>query len=162
MRHGESTGNVAAAAAHLAQSEVIDVAQRDADVPLSPGGVDQARALGQALRDLWPENDPPGVWSSPYVRAAQTAQLALEESGRVANFYVDERLRDRELGVLDLLTFQGVAARFPYEAERRRWLGSSTTARRRRIVGRPHPARAHVADGSRPARGRQARPHRLP
>jgi broad specificity phosphatase PhoE len=36
---------------------------------------------------------------------------------------VDERLRDRELGVLDLLTMQGVKARFPQEAERRRWLG---------------------------------------
>ncbi len=29
---------------------------------------------------------------------------------------VDERLRDRELGVLDLLTMQGVKARFPQEA----------------------------------------------
>jgi broad specificity phosphatase PhoE len=36
---------------------------------------------------------------------------------------VDERLRDRELGVLDLLTSHGMEARFPEEAQRRRWLG---------------------------------------
>jgi broad specificity phosphatase PhoE len=36
---------------------------------------------------------------------------------------LDERLRDRELGILDRLTTRGVAARFPEEAERRRWLG---------------------------------------
>jgi broad specificity phosphatase PhoE len=36
---------------------------------------------------------------------------------------LDERLRDRELGVLDLLTWKGVVNRFPGEAERRRWLG---------------------------------------
>ena len=35
----------------------------------------------------------------------------------------DERLRDRELGVLDLLTRLGVANRFPFEAQRRQWLG---------------------------------------
>jgi broad specificity phosphatase PhoE len=35
----------------------------------------------------------------------------------------DERLRERELGVLDLLTHRGVAARFPLEAERRQRLG---------------------------------------
>ena len=36
---------------------------------------------------------------------------------------VDERLRDRELGVLDLLTSHGVEARYPEEALRKRWLG---------------------------------------
>ncbi len=36
---------------------------------------------------------------------------------------MDERLRDRELGVLDRLTFAGVKARHPDEAERRQWLG---------------------------------------
>jgi broad specificity phosphatase PhoE len=36
---------------------------------------------------------------------------------------VDERLRDRELGVLDLLTGRGVDVRLPSEAARRRRLG---------------------------------------
>ena len=36
---------------------------------------------------------------------------------------LDERLRDRELGVLDRLTRRGVEARHPEEAELRRRLG---------------------------------------
>jgi broad specificity phosphatase PhoE len=36
---------------------------------------------------------------------------------------IDERLRDRELGVLDKLTGMGVEARYPAEAARRRWVG---------------------------------------
>ncbi|HEY2675071.1 MAG TPA: histidine phosphatase family protein [Rugosimonospora sp.] len=36
---------------------------------------------------------------------------------------VDDRLRDREQGVLDLLTRRGLAARLPEEAERKRRLG---------------------------------------
>ncbi len=63
------------------------------------------------------------MWSSPYVRALETARLALEGTGLDLPIRVDERLRDRELGVLDLLTMQGVKARFPQEPERRRWLG---------------------------------------
>ncbi len=35
----------------------------------------------------------------------------------------DERLRDRELGILDRLTRLGVKTRYPDEAERRLWLG---------------------------------------
>jgi broad specificity phosphatase PhoE len=37
--------------------------------------------------------------------------------------HVDERLRDRELGILDRLTSRGVVARYPEEARRRRYLG---------------------------------------
>ena len=37
--------------------------------------------------------------------------------------HTDERLRDRELGILDRLTKLGVEKRYPEEAERRRWLG---------------------------------------
>jgi len=36
---------------------------------------------------------------------------------------VDERLRDRELGVLDRLTARGVQTRYTGEADRRRYLG---------------------------------------
>ena len=35
----------------------------------------------------------------------------------------DERLRDRDLGVLDLLTRTGIDQRMPAEAARRQWLG---------------------------------------
>jgi len=123
VRHGESAGNVAAAAAAAANAEVIDIDQRDADVSLSPVGVDQAKALGAVVADWAAEGGPVSVWSSPYVRAEQTGRIALDAAGLDLPILIDERLRDRELGVLDLLTTTGVGARFPDEAERRRWLG---------------------------------------
>ncbi|WP_158863094.1 histidine phosphatase family protein [Leifsonia sp. AG29] len=118
IRHGESTANVAAQAAEASGAEVVRVEARDADVPLSPLGERQATALGDRLRPSLP----PGalIYSSPYLRARETAQLAL---GADVPLLLDERLRDRELGVLDRLTSVGVARRFPEEAERKRWVG---------------------------------------
>ena len=46
VRHGESAGNVARDAADAAGLPMIDIAQRDVDVPLSPLGLRQAEALG--------------------------------------------------------------------------------------------------------------------
>jgi broad specificity phosphatase PhoE len=123
VRHGESMGNVAAAQAHEDDAEVIEVGQRDADVPLSEVGTKQATALGAGLQALLADGRPTLVWSSPYVRARQTAEIALAAAGDPLPIMIDERLRDRELGVLDLLTTKGVLARYPLEAERRRWLG---------------------------------------
>ena len=123
VRHGESRGNVAAAAAHAADAEVIEIDRRDADVELSEVGEEQARALGGGLRDLLADDRPTVVWSSPYVRARQTAAIALQAADAGRPVLVDERLRDRELGVLDLLTTKGIARRYPEEAERRAWLG---------------------------------------
>jgi broad specificity phosphatase PhoE len=122
IRHGESAGNAAAAEANAAGAEVISVDRRDADVSLSPLGLQQARALGTALRPLVIGEPRTIVWSSPYARARETATAALGEELAGA-ILLDERLRDRELGVLDLLTTRGVRSRFPLEAERRRWLG---------------------------------------
>lgn len=119
-RHGESDANRAADRAEHAGLEVIDVGHRDPDVPLSPIGAEQARALGQWLaRNPLPDT----VWSSPYLRAVDTARIAMETAGRTPRITLDERLRDRELGVLDALTSRGVEARYPDEARRRRWIG---------------------------------------
>lgn len=52
IRHGESAGNAAAAAANAAGAEVITVDRRDADVPLSADGVEQAQALQSAVTPL--------------------------------------------------------------------------------------------------------------
>lgn len=116
-RHGESEANIAADRAESMGAEVIEVTHRDADVRLSAVGAEQARALGGWLaRNPAPDT----VWSSPYLRAVQTAQIAL---GRTDGITLDERLRDRELGILDALTSRGVEARYPVEAARRRWVG---------------------------------------
>lgn len=124
VRHGESVANVAAARAEAAGDDVIDVEFRDADVPLSPLGTDQSRALGQELADRGIEDVAVALWVSPYLRAQQTIAIALEAAGLAEpEKRVDERLRDRELGVLDLLTLQGVRNRYPDEERRRQWLG---------------------------------------
>jgi broad specificity phosphatase PhoE len=124
IRHGESTGNVAREEAEAAGREVIDISERDADVPLSGRGEDQARAVGRWLAELDPALRPDVVVVSPYRRTSDTARLALAEAPEVDPvFVVDERLRDRELGVLDLLTAGGVAARHPDELVRKQRLG---------------------------------------
>ncbi|WP_165689046.1 histidine phosphatase family protein, partial [Mycobacteroides abscessus] len=67
---------------------------------------------------------PVALWVSPYLRAQQTIALALAAGGLAEPpKRVDERLRDRELGVLDRLTRTGVRNRFPEEEARRQWLG---------------------------------------
>lgn len=118
IRHGESAGNVAATEAQRSGAEVIDIGLRDPDVPLSDAGALQGEALGRWLAGLPGAERPDAVWCSPYLRARQTAELAGAPELRV-----DERFRDRELGILDLLTSAGVEARFPDEARRRNWLG---------------------------------------
>jgi broad specificity phosphatase PhoE len=123
IRHGESQGNVAAAEAHSAGAQQIDVPARDADVDLSELGRRQAQAVGVALRSMALETRPQALVVSPYLRARETARIACAAAELDLPTRVDERLRDRELGVLDRLTFAGVEARFPEEAERRRWQG---------------------------------------
>lgn len=123
VRHGESLGNVAAERAHTERLDQIEIDARDADVELSALGAEQARSLGRALGALAADARPDVVWSSSYVRARQTARLALQAAGLDLPVRVDERLRDRELGVLDRLTWQGVLARHPEEAELRDRLG---------------------------------------
>src|SRR4051812_26975172 len=121
VRHGQSTGNVQAQIAERGGLEVIDIAERDADVPLSELGRAQATAVNAWLRALPEDERPDFAVVSPYLRTRQTAELALAGTG--IDGVLDERLRDRELGVLDLLTARGVRSRLPDEAARRRRLG---------------------------------------
>ena len=121
IRHGESTGNVAAESAESAGHEVVDILERDADVRLSDRGERQGRALGRWFASLPDEQRPDLVVCSPYRRAIDTARLTL--GAHAPRTRVDERLRDRELGVLDLLTGRGVAQRYPEERARERRLG---------------------------------------
>ena len=121
VRHGQSTGNVTAEEAETGGLEAIDIPERDADVPLSGTGREQAEAVGRWLAGLPGDERPELAVVSPYLRTRQTAELALAGTGIAS--VVDERLRDRELGILDLLTGRGVEARLPGEAARRRRLG---------------------------------------
>lgn len=126
VRHGESAGNVASEAAFLAGHTHVDIAARDADVPLSERGVEQSRALGRWFAQLDGSRRPEIVLSSPYLRARRTAQLIREAGGlapRASKAVVDERLREREFGILDRLTKAGVQQLHPQQAEFRAKLG---------------------------------------
>jgi broad specificity phosphatase PhoE len=126
VRHGESAGNVARNAAQARGLAMIDIAHRDADVPLSPLGERQSAALGHWFGAAPEAERPNVVLTSPYLRARQTAAL-LRAAGDLSldpsEFIVDERLREKEFGILDRLTTAGILARFPEQAESRRLLG---------------------------------------
>lgn len=123
LRHGQSEGNVAAETAQRDELERIDVPARDPDVDLSQTGREQAAAVGRWLQDLDNDDAPQVLWTSPYRRARETAEVALEVAGLRIGQRVDERLRDRDMGITDKLTAAGIRAAYPEEAERRDWLG---------------------------------------
>src|SRR5688500_3716903 len=105
IRHAESAGNVANDAAIAAGLPSLDLADRDMDVDLSPLGNEQATSLGSWFKGM--EEPPDAVWCSPYVRAVATARLALDAAGLDVPVRYDERLREREFGILDRLTKVG-------------------------------------------------------
>jgi broad specificity phosphatase PhoE len=121
VRHGQSSGNVARDAADAAGLSVIDIAERDVDVPLSPLGEQQASALGRWFAAMPADARPTVVLTSPYVRARQTAALITEAGGLHPDACTefDERLREKEFGILDRLTHAGIVERFPDQAEAR-------------------------------------------
>jgi broad specificity phosphatase PhoE len=126
VRHGESAGNVARDAAHVAGLGRIDIVERDVDIPLSPLGEEQADALGRWFASLPEDQRPEVVLASPYLRARRTATRieavgGLAPGGKV--HCIDERLREREFGILDRLTTVGIRELHPEQAEFRRMLG---------------------------------------
>lgn len=126
VRHGQSAGNVARDEAHAAKAPRIALAARDADIPLSALGEEQSRALGHWLAGQPEDGRPDVVLVSPYLRARQTSALIREMGGLAAAALpdsVDERLREKEFGILDGLTRLGIAAEQPEQAEFRRLLG---------------------------------------
>jgi len=66
VRHGQSAGNVARDAADAAGLPEIDIAVRDADVPLSRLGEEQSLALGRWFGAMATDERPNVVLISPY------------------------------------------------------------------------------------------------
>jgi probable phosphoglycerate mutase len=126
VRHGESAGNVARNAALAAGVGRIEIAERDVDVPLSPLGERQSKAVGHWFSRKPAHERPEIVLTSPYRRARRTAELIQEACGLAVDapdFVVDERLREKEFGILDRLTSSGIREFHPEQAEFRRILG---------------------------------------
>jgi len=126
VRHGQSAGNVARDAAEAAGLHTIDIADRDIDVPLSVLGHEQSRALGHWFGDLPPARRPEVVLCSPYVRARETTRLLMEAAGldpKTVRVRIDERLREKEFGILDRLTVHGIRDKYPELSAQRSHVG---------------------------------------
>ena len=125
VRHGQSAGNVARDAAEAAAGHLIDIAERDVDVPLSELGVQQSVALGGWFASLPEERRPNVVLHSPYIRAAETARLIMHQMGPTPLMAVqaDERVREKEFGILDRLTTLGINHKYPELYEQRQHVG---------------------------------------
>ncbi|MEV8094912.1 histidine phosphatase family protein [Kitasatospora sp. NPDC085879] len=128
-RHGESVANVEFRLAEETGALTVPISSRDADIPLSLHGQAQAQALGRWWAGLPAADRPRAVWCSPYVRTAETARIAVAQASGLGAVPVgvpvryDERLRDRELGVLEMLTRAAIDKEHPAEAARRRRMG---------------------------------------
>jgi broad specificity phosphatase PhoE len=126
VRHGQSAGNVARDAAEAAGLPHIDIATRDMDTPLSDLGREQARALGCWFGAMTEVQRPNVVLCSPYARARETAGLVVESAALdpdVLTFNMDERLREKEFGILDRLTKYGIVQKHPELADQRSHVG---------------------------------------
>jgi broad specificity phosphatase PhoE len=124
VRHGQSAGNVARDLAEAAAARHIEIAERDVDVPLSELGVRQSEALASWFAALPDKHRPNVVLHSPYRRAMETAAAVIQRLERASlSVQVDERLREKEFGILDRLTTHGIADKYPELYEQRQHVG---------------------------------------
>jgi broad specificity phosphatase PhoE len=125
VRHGQSAGNVARDDAEARQQLRIAVATRDVDTPLSELGLRQAAALADWFAALPAAEQPNVLLFSPYLRARSTAQATLARIAQddLVAVVADERLREKEFGILDRLTPRGIAQKYPELSEQRQHVG---------------------------------------
>ncbi len=126
VRHGQSAGNVARDHAEANGLHVIDIEHRDIDTPLSELGQRQAAALGHWFGALPADRRPEVILCSPYVRARETTRLLLDAAGidsKSVRVRMDERLREKEFGILDRLTVHGIKQKFPELSDQRSHVG---------------------------------------
>lgn len=122
IRHGESTANIARHKAEAEKLPTIDFPEREPDVPLSEFGAHQSVAIGRWFR--FQKEKPDVVISSPFLRATETARIIAETARfETRKIVLDERLRERELGIFDRLTKLGALERYAEESTKREHLG---------------------------------------
>jgi broad specificity phosphatase PhoE len=91
---------------------------------LSELGERQAHALGLWFGKL-PEHERPEVLlCSSYVRARQSARLLMQAAGFThLRLRIDERLREKEFGIIDRLTRHGIREKYPELGAQRSHVG---------------------------------------
>jgi broad specificity phosphatase PhoE len=123
MRHAESEANYHREYLEKIESPVthIQIGARDVDVPLTERGREQARSAGQYLRTHSAPFDV--AYVSPYRRTRDTADVVIESFDPRPPRVTEERLREREFGILEGLTRRGVRELHAEEHQRRMKVG---------------------------------------
>ncbi len=116
VRHGESERNVRRVAAHKSGELEYGIGVRDMDAPLTLRGEKQAEATGRYLSKRFNFDR---VFVSPYLRAVQTTHLMLKHLAHHPLPTYEERIREKEFGILDGLTRHGIIKKYPDEWKRR-------------------------------------------
>ena len=116
VRHGESQRNVGKGEALRAGRLEYHGGVRDMDVTLTSRGIAQAEATGKYLARKFRFDK---VFVSPYERAIQTTQLMMKCFADPVDLTYEERIREKEFGVLDGLTKEGIKKKYPEEWARR-------------------------------------------
>jgi 2,3-bisphosphoglycerate-dependent phosphoglycerate mutase len=122
MRHAESLATERRRHLEESRSQEIHLGlpMRDVDVPLTSEGREHARSTGSGLNDLGPFDV---VYVSPYRRTVETAEEVLTALRSRPPLVKEERLREKEWGILEGLTRHGISTRHPDEEARRRHVG---------------------------------------
>jgi broad specificity phosphatase PhoE len=116
VRHGESERNVGKAEAQAAGALEYGGGIRDVDVTLTSRGERQAEDTGKHLSKKFRFDR---TFVSPYLRTVRTAELIAKNLGSAPRLTYEERIREKEFGILDGLTKAGIARKYPDEMKRR-------------------------------------------
>jgi broad specificity phosphatase PhoE len=122
MRHAESLATERRRHLEESRSQEIHLGlpMRDVDVPLTSEGREHARSTGLRLNEFGPFDV---LYVSPYRRTVETAEEVLTGLRHRPLLVKEERLREKEWGILEGLTKHGIRARYPDEEARRRHVG---------------------------------------
>lgn len=116
VRHGESQRNVGKDAATARGELEYGGGIRDVDVTLTPRGEKQAEATGKYLGGKFRFDR---IFVSPYVRTVGTAEIMARSFKGSPQVVCEDRIREKEFGILDGLTKPGIIKKFPEEWRRR-------------------------------------------
>ena len=118
VRHGQSQQNAALDLFQEGLPELLERIKntRDADIVLTDIGRWQAEQTGLHLA----QDDTFDVcFSSPYKRTLQTAEGIVSNLGYPLTIFTDNRLREKEFGLLHGMTTDEIKVRYPHEHSNR-------------------------------------------
>lgn len=116
VRHGESQRNVGKDAATARGELEYGGGIRDMDVTLTARGEKQSEATGKYLGGKFRFDR---IFVSPYFRTVRTAEIMATSFNGNPQVVREDRIREKEFGILDGLTKAGIIKKHPEEWGRR-------------------------------------------